>query len=178
MWSLTISSRHEGHIQQDMGGFELSQASPRESTQSLCLSVVSSFHSGENTSSCCGQAAAAAGSYLRPAEPCGTPQLGQWQGSAWSPHTVAGCRRQQLAPGEWRWTGHIHNLHKSVMGNKTHKPYGCALGLSQAWPFLVQWSKWWLFWKWCSFTAVSSWPALSREERRKMPIWWWMKSEE
>lgn len=75
---------------------------PRENrlSQSLCLSVVSSFRSGQNTSSCCGQAAAAAGSYLRPAEPCGTPQLGQWQGSAWSPHTVAGCRRQQLAPGE------------------------------------------------------------------------------
>lgn len=43
---------------------------------------------------------------------------GSVRGSMWSLYTVARSNRQQLAPGEWRWTGHIHNLHKNVTGKR------------------------------------------------------------
>lgn len=43
---------------------------------------------------------------------------GAVSGSMWSLYTVARSNRQQLAPWEWRWTGHIHNLHKNVTGKR------------------------------------------------------------
>lgn len=77
-------------------------------------------------------------------------------------YTVAKPNRQQLAPGEWRWTGHTHKLHKNVTRKKTHKPYGFVLGLSQV---SLQF-KWQLFKRDVSSTYKSLWPSWTRTENK------------
>lgn len=40
MQNLIINSKHDAHVQQDIGSFQLPYAAPRESTHFVCLSTV------------------------------------------------------------------------------------------------------------------------------------------
>lgn len=102
---------------------------------------------------------------------------GAVSGSMWSLYTVARSNRQQLAPGEWRWTGHIHNLHKNVTGKRLTNhmdPCWALPGMAfYSTPGQVM-----AFKKRCLFTAVFLASLTEGGEKNRLPMWCWMKWEE
>lgn len=102
---LAINSKHEVLIQRRMGGFLAAISCPQR-IHSFCAlvdCVIAQLKSPQDKLfkaehfSCCGQTAA--GSYLRTAGPCGTPQRGSVGETPWSLF-LCKVSRQQLAPGE------------------------------------------------------------------------------
>lgn len=121
---LTINSKHETCVQRHMGGFLAARSCPQRihSFYVLVDCVIAQFESQQDK--------------LNKAEHFqllwsdSSRFLSEDSRAMW--HTAAGAvsgkhvvsvhssrsNRQQLAPGEWRWTGHIHNLHKNVTGKR------------------------------------------------------------